>query len=606
MTAMGENGTIGNLPEPKDMVRCCAGPIGVPLLLLLLLVARGLPAVPNLDEVVTAGEGMLYGITDREGLLYSDDGGRTWSSRSRGLPERVVYPFRGGEYRKLTSVAVNPFDPRRIAVTTDFGMYLSEDAGLTWEPVPLDDPVKTSNYLTAAALHPEDPDTLLIGTSFNGVFESRDRGLSWAPAAEMIGPLYLGGGFQEEVAAVRYVAEESNGPYLILVETGFERRYILSNGDRSEWRIVEGEPFQRAEDFVRTGEAETATDRDARLAVAGNKHGIYIRSHNASGETLAAHLDFIVEHGMNSIVVDMKDDTGLVTYDTNVEQAKTVGAVRVRFRLDELLEAAHARGVYVIGRIVVFKDEKLYGFADGKYAVWDGASDAPWGHQVYAGKDDEGNSRYEQREFWVDPFCEETWRYNLEIALELQERGIDEIQFDYIRFPTDGDLSRASYRFAREGMSRIDALESFLRMARDSIFIPISTDLYGFNSLYRMGNWNGQNIELFSRYVDVVCPMFYPSHFPRSFLYLEEYRAWAERLYRVGTTRANSIVDGRCIIRPYVQAFLIGTELEMEKPEYIDYLGKQLEGATAGGASGYTLWNNSNRYYMVTTSLARW
>ena len=70
-------------------------------------------------------------------------------------------------------------------------------------------------------------------------------------------------------------------------------------------------------------------------------------------------------------------------------------------------------------------------------------------------------------------------------------------------------------------------------------------------------------------------------------------------IYQTGTTRAKEITRDRVIIRPYVQAFLIGKELSMEKEEYTLYLKKELSGAAEGGAEGFTLWNNSNRYYML-------
>jgi hypothetical protein len=212
--------------------------------------------------------------------------------------------------------------------------------------------------------------------------------------------------------------------------------------------------------------------------------------------------------------------------------------------------------------------------------------------------------RYVQNEYWLDPYSPFVWEYNVQIAEELQRRGIDEIQFDYIRFPSDGNLSLIRYRNHREGMSRIDALESFLVMARERITIPISSDLYGFNSWHRMGNWIGQNIETLADYVDVVCPMFYPSHFPRDFIKEQPYLTRAYTIYQEGTTRAASIVDGRSLIRPYVQAFLIGGELAMGPSEYWTYLVRQIEGTQDAPSSGFTLWNASNRYYMVTGSLA--
>jgi hypothetical protein len=154
-------------------------------------------------------------------------------------------------------------------------------------------------------------------------------------------------------------------------------------------------------------------------------------------------------------------------------------------------------------------------------------------------------------------------------------------------------------------MTKVEAIESFLKMARESVIAPVSTALFGFNSWHRMGNWIGQSIETLAEYVDVISPMFYPSHFPAAFLGSEPYLERAFTIYNTGVTRANELVSGRSVIRPYVQAFLIGGELGMERPEYGRYLIRQLEGTRAAAGSGFTLWNASNRYYMVTEPLNR-
>jgi hypothetical protein len=120
---------------------------------------------------------------------------------------------------------------------------------------------------------------------------------------------------------------------------------------------------------------------------------------------------------------------------------------------------------------------------------------------------------------------------------------------------------------------------------------------------FRMGNWIGQNIEMLSHYVDVICPMYYPSHFPRDFISDLPYLERAKLIYREGSERSAMIAGGRSLIRPYVQAFLIGGELSMEQQEYSRYLLEQLQGSRAGNASGFTLWNMSNKYYMVTMPL---
>ncbi len=333
-------------------------------------------------------------------------------------------------------------------------------------------------------------------------------------------------------------------------------------------------------------------------AEAALRNGIYLNPYRAA-QALPEYLEFLNRHGLNSVVIDFKTDDGALSYDSNLALAHATGAAGGPIRLERLITEAHAAGIYVIARLVVFKDRYLYDWQEHRLAIWDSELDAPWRHLV-AG-DDPGTRV--QREYWVDPFAPEVWEYNVAVATELAARGVDEIQFDYVRFPSDGPVERSRHRHRRPGMSRIDAIESFLALARERLEVPISTDLFGFNSWYRAGNWLGQDIAVLSEYADIISPMFYPSHFPARFLDDRSYNERAYAIYEAGVRRAQRMVQGRSYIRPYVQAFLIGRELRMEEEEFTDYLTRQLDGNRAAAGSGFTLWNASNRYYMVTEPL---
>jgi hypothetical protein len=644
------------------------------------------------EQVLETPSGILYALSKQRGFLVSFDEGRNWLEHNEGLPRRVVYPFEGGSARTryLTSLNIDPSNEARVAVTTADSLYLSENYGQSWQQIPIGKPLRESSYLTAVALSPRDSDTFLVGTSFNGFFETNDRGAVWQDPSLSAGFLYRGAGFYEEISGLSYHPTE---PGVIFFACGFGHGVYEGSpdrkswtrlsfpGDRSEevvyrlevmplgssWRLdvqthrsrwycpLDSRSWYQAQAGDRIPDLLLAASRQAerndpfrreRIRKASDRFGIYVSSFRAQGADLDRHLKFIRENGLNSLVVDCKDDLGWIAYDTHLEFPRRIGAVNRRFSLEELLSRAHQQGVYVIARLVVFKDRQLYNYNDYQYAVWNSVNDRPWRHVVRVevppeagdgadGTKEDGEAAREgasksvvegaaqhptaedaaeqkppepvyktvQKEYWVDPYNPEVWRYNLAIAQELQERGVDEIQFDYIRFPSDGNLSRIRYRYRREGMGPIDALESFLTMAREQIHIPISTDLYGFNSWHRMGNWIGQSIEMLSDYVDVICPMFYPSHFPRDFMKNEPYLERGRKIYQEGTSRAASIVGPRSIIRPYVQAFLIGRELSMGQREYSQYLTNEIEGTLAAPSSGFTLWNASNRYYMVVEPL---
>ncbi len=315
----------------------------------------------------------------------------------------------------------------------------------------------------------------------------------------------------------------------------------------------------------------------------------------------------IRDNNLNSLVIDMKDDYGLLRYDTKdpllLEKGKMT---QYAVDLDHFIEEFKKDGVYLIARIVVFKDRNLAAYGDAKYAVWNAKTKSPWvGIKEYEDIVDESTGAVKGRrtvyydENWVDPYSPEVWEYNVAVAKELIARGFDEIQFDYIRFPTDGyNLRQASYRWKSEGMDKESALISFLLYARQNIDAPIGIDIYGANGWYRSGTRTGQDAELLAEYVDVICPMFYPSHFEQSFL---NYAPLAERPYRIyyyGTYRASVMTRNRAVIRPWVQAFYLNVSYDRQ---YYDnsYVQKEIFGVRDSVNRGYMYWNNSGDYSVI-------
>lgn len=589
---------------------------------------------------VSAGASLVYGISD-DGFLVSEDGGFRWETRNDGLPVKWIYPFTRAELRTLTAMAVDPCRPERVAVTTARQVFYSEDGGRTWREIPLSKPFPAAVYVTAVALSSQEPAAIAVGTAYQGLYETRDFGKTWVNLTPRLQFLYQGAGFYEEISALAYHPENSRlvfscgyGKGLYQLErdggavslTGCEpesrqhicgiyfRKKDTEDGMAVSWEFslmtrsytahYRWEPFQK---IGETWHAAPEHNGEAlrRRQLASGRYGLYLRPDYASGRRLEEKLQFIKNNGLNTVVVDFKDDSGFVTYNTALPFPKQIGAVRSQINIREFQKKLKERQIYVIGRLVVFKDERLYRYENHKYAVWDHKAGKPWGHLVKT-TDASGQTVLVQREFWVDPYHEDVWDYNIALAKELESLGVDEIQFDYIRFPTDGDLSTATYRYRLKGMEKVDALESFLRKARSALNVHISTDLYGFNCWFNMDSWNGQNMAVFSKYVDVICPMYYPSHFPSSFMKDLDYLERARQIYRQGAYRAEQIGGGRVLIRPYVQAFLLGGERKMNMATYGEYLRKQLQGTMEGKADGFLLWNFSNQYYMVTKHVSEY
>ena len=312
----------------------------------------------------------------------------------------------------------------------------------------------------------------------------------------------------------------------------------------------------------------------------------------------------IADNKLNAIVVDMKDDYGLLRFEPRSALIKKKGFVtQYKVDLDTFVSEFKKTNTYLIGRIVVFKDKHLATYDKNQYAIWDSRKNAPWvglrGTENVT--DAEGNVTGKKNvyydENWVDPYSEEVWEYNIEIAKELIERGFDEIQFDYIRFPTDGiNIGNASFRWRDKGMDKESALISFLSYARKNINAPIGIDIYGANGWYRSGTRTGQDVELMSEYVDVICPMFYPSHFEQNFL---EYKPVEERPYRIyfyGSYRNTVIGRNHIVVRPWVQAFYLGVRYDRAYYNK-DYVKREIFGVRDGLDRGYMHWNNSGGYY---------
>ncbi len=271
---------------------------------------------------------------------------------------------------------------------------------------------------------------------------------------------------------------------------------------------------------------------------------------------------------VNAVVIDLKEGNGIL-YDSNLPLALDIGAIKALYELEPVIQKLHDNGLIVIGRIVCFKDPIL-AHARPDLSIQDQA-----GQQLLFSL--EGNNPF------LDPYNQEAWQYNIDVALEAIERGIDEIQFDYVRFPTGGSRSGAKPYFGSEETvpSRVQAINRFLQVAAIVIQheqgIPLGADIFGIVLGSKLdGNNIGQDWETVGLTgVDNLCPMIYPSHYANSStghytgngvgsyingqLFtkpdLEPYGVMHQALL---TGQAATQQQGYAANRPYIQAFTAG------------------------------------------------
>jgi hypothetical protein len=582
-------------------------------------------------------------LRENAGLIQrSRSAGSDWS-RVSGLPERVLPAERAGEPLPITAVAVEhpgrenragravlgltpglkqpgvlvSFPGGRVLVAVGLRLFESRDGLESWREVELAQSVSRATYITAIAIDPQDPDHWIIGTSYDGLFQSRDAGDSWTDLTERRAtwPIYQGAGFFDEISRLWFTPQSElivelafGGGYLsVSLDPLAVRRLSPLTDERVGYQAISGaigtqlfRPLYRTALWEpgRALAAQSLGHARERRQEAVDQRGIYLSAQNAHPELLDAYFDLMDRFSYNSLIVDFKDDEGRITYESSVPLAREIGAVTPMIEPRELISRAHARGFSVVARVVVFKDPKLFAYDNNRYAYWDRERQIPWGRYRVIEDGETGARRTVNVEPWVDAYSPDVWDYVVAVSQEIESMGIDEIQFDYVRFPSDGAVQNIESRFRPQGADQVQALEAFLSAAQNRLQSPISIDVFGFNAWARM-SYLGQDISRLSAYVDVISPMAYPSHYARAFLPQFTYLERAYHIYRSGTYRAQALAGPRTIIRPYVQAFLIGPELEFERPTFERYLQLQIEGLEDSPASGYTLWNASGRYYML-------
>lgn len=233
---------------------------------------------------------------------------------------------------------------------------------------------------------------------------------------------------------------------------------------------------------------------------------VYMTSWAAGNQKFRKHLfELIDTTEINSVVIDVKDYTGRISFEVDDPEIVKTGAIEKRIPdIKEFIEELHKKDVYVIGRISSFQDSYLINV-----------------HPEWAVKTKDGRIWQDYKGVkWLDAAAKPVWDYLMAIGHASYDVGFDELNFDYIRFPSDGDLEDISYTWA-EGRSRQEVMRDFFAHVHDEFSgtgIPTSVDLFGLTTSAEGDLGIGQILEYGLKYFDYVAPMVYPSHFGKGFL----------------------------------------------------------------------------------------
>ncbi|ASV66223.1 MULTISPECIES: putative glycoside hydrolase [Cytobacillus] len=321
--------------------------------------------------------------------------------------------------------------------------------------------------------------------------------------------------------------------------------------------------------------------------------GIYVTGPSAGGANFERLSNFVDKTELNAMVIDIKDDWGNLTYQPE-DDSKYKDIVEPYIKdTKEMLTTLEEKEIYPIARVVVFKDSTL-------------AKLKPeWSYK-------EGNKVWTngRGEAFVNPFMEEVWQYNVDIAIEAAKMGFQEIQFDYVRFPEGFEHMADSLKYGKgkytngkdDVQLRVDAVTDFVKFAKEQLEpygVKVSVDIFGYTATLPEAPGIGQNFSKISEHVDVISSMIYPSHWGPYFGIqkpdLEPYKLIKEYA-KVENAKREELASPP-ISRPWLQDFTasyLGTG--NYKPYGKQEIEDQIRALNEEGIDEFLLWNAGNHY----------
>ncbi len=292
--------------------------------------------------------------------------------------------------------------------------------------------------------------------------------------------------------------------------------------------------------------------------------------------------------GINTLVIDAKEILSGPLIELVKEKKLTPDAeLQPNLWLKNLADQLHAEGFTLTARLVTFKDDHLV-LARNDLGVQAGGG-------LY--RDRKGGK-------WADPYSDEVRLYNEAIAEVAAMSGVDEVQFDYIRFPAEGEAKNANYPHLKAGVSKVDMICSFLEGVRKRVEkykVSIAVDIFGVTAWQSKNDIAslGQDLKKMSKYIDVLSPMFYPSHFHNGYDGYANPGAYPYYFVYTGVKKTKEMLSGEAVaIVPWIQGF------NMKSPNYgPGYITEQVKACHDAGTDKYLIWNARNIYDVPFSAL---
>lgn len=377
-------------------------------------------------------------------------------------------------------------------------------------------------------------------------------------------PLWLGTSLGALLAAIVF----------FVVPEIYARNYVKADPEDLKVKTETTSPAENAEKAITISHIETPKPLKA----------VYMTSWVAGTNSMREKVFNVIDKTeLNAVVIDIKDYTGRIAFLVTDPYLQKIGSSEDRISdIQNVIDELHKKNIYVIGRISVFQDPFLVKSRPDLAVKKSSDKKIIW-------RDKKGIS-------WLDAGSKEVWDYTVAISKEAYAIGFDELNFDYIRFPSDGNMKDIYFPISNDKIKK-DVMKEFYKYLKEHLSgtVPkISADVFGMVATNDDDLGIGQILEDVAEYFDYVSPMVYPSHFPNEW---NGFKNPAEKPYEVVKISMDKAVErmkviGKDInkIRPWLQDFNLGAKYTKE------LVRAQIKATYDASLDSWMLWDPGNTY----------